>query len=51
MNWRVEWKYVTKEIGEECVVTPGTILMPALFVDSWDIRALVSDIPGIDACS
>ena len=33
----VDWKFTSMDIGEQCVMTPGAIMMPEWPVDSWDI--------------
>ena len=36
MSWRVEWRCVSKDDGEQCVMTPGILRMQELYADSSD---------------
>ena len=38
---RVEWNFVTTESGAQFVMISGALLMPMLYVDSWDSVTLV----------
>ena len=37
MEMRGEWRFASKESGEQCAKTLGITMMQRLFADNWDL--------------
>ena len=40
INMRVEWSCASMTSGGQCVMTPGTAMMPLWSASSWDMHTL-----------
>ena len=50
MSLRAEWKYVSTEHGEQCVITTGILWMAMSSANSWDFNLQVLDNQFASSC-